>query len=226
MTAPTGGEGAEGEGSEGSDGSEGAEDTGDGEGEDTGPKTLADLLATLPEDQQAMVRKEMDHRDKEMRKARQEARNLRTRAQDAEAKAAAVDDAQNGKQAAEQKADEVVTTARRENEALRRRLVAQEIKVVAAGMNFADPEDPAAALADQVADLMDDDLEPDTQAITDALTDLLERKPHWAKQQEAAKPRPPAPSKAQGSSGSPSGTPGSRGLAEAQRRYGAQKQTA
>jgi len=189
---------------------------------DDGPKSFADLLSALPEDQQAMVRKEMEHRDKEMRKARQEARNLRTRAQDAEAKAAAVDEAQNGKQAAEAKVDELTTAARRENEALRRRLVEQEIKVQAASMDFADPEDPAAALADQVADLMDNDLEPDSDAISDALKDLLERKPHWIKQ-AVVKPRPPAPSKAQGSSGSSTSAPGSRGLEEAKRRYG-QKQ--
>lgn len=225
MTAP-GGENTEGTDGEGSDGSEGSEGTDGAEGEgseDGKPASFADLLAALPEDQQEMVRKEIDHRDKEMRKARQEARNLRTRAQDAEAKAAAVDEAQNGKQAAEQKVDELTATARRENEALRRRLVEQEIKVQAAAMSFADPEDPAAALADQVADLMDSDLEPDAVAIGDALKDLLERKPHWVKQQET-KPRPPAATKAQGSSGMTTSSPGSKGLAEAARRFGVQKQ--
>jgi hypothetical protein len=83
---------------------------------------------------------------------------------------------------------------------------------------FADPDDPAELLASQVDDFMDTDLEPDTDAITDALKDLLERKPHLARQD--AKPRPPAPTKAQGSSGSHTTAPGTRGAAEAARRYG------
>lgn len=208
---------------------EGAEEDASSNGENTGDDQRGgqpswdEFLDGLSEEDAGRIRAHLkgsrEKLDSDLRRVRTENRELRRRAQDAEAKAARVDEVQNGKQAAEAKVDELTTAARQENEALRKRLVEQEIKVQAAAMSFADPEDPAAALAEQVADLMDTDLEPDREAISDALKDLLERKPHWVKQQEV-KPRPPAAPKAQGSSGSSTSSPGSKGLAEAMRRYG------
>ena len=194
-----------------------------------------EFLESLNDEQAARVRAHVkgksDKLDSDLRKLREETRDvrrlkaemrdLRRRAQDAEAKAAQVDEVEDKRKTAEQRVDEMTATARQENEALRRRLVSQEIKVQAAAL-FADPDDPAELLAGQVADLMDTDLEPDGDAISDALKELLERKPHLAKR-ETAKPRPPAPTKAQGTSGSSTSAPGSKGAAEAARRFG-QKQ--
>lgn len=175
-----------------------------------------DWIASLPEDQQSMVKREIERHENETRKVRKEARNLRTRAQEAEAKAAEVNQTAEEKKGAEKSANEAANTLRNENQGLRQRLVTQEIRVQAGSM-FADPDDPAELLANQVADLLDDDLEPDQTAIGDALKELLERKPHLAKAE--SKPRVPAPNKAQGSSGSSTSAPGSKGAAEAARRF-------
>lgn len=175
-----------------------------------------DWMAGLPEDQQSMVKREIERHENETRKVRKEARNLRTRAQEAEAKAAEVNQTVEEKKGAEKNASEAANTLRSENQGLRQRLVTQEIRVQAAN-TFADPDDPAELLAGQVADLLDDTLEPDQTAISDALKELLERKPHLAKAE--SKPRVPAPNKAQGSSGSTTSAPGSKGAAEAARRF-------
>jgi hypothetical protein len=221
MTAPNGSEngsenGENGSSSEENENSENENGENGENGSENEKLSWADWVAALPDDQQAMVQAEIERREKETRKARNEARNLRTRAQEAEAKAAENGKAVEDKDKSVEQTNELTKTLRSENQGLRQRLVTQEIKVQAASM-FADPDDPAELLSSQVSDFMDDDLEPDSQAISDALKDLLERKPHLAKAE--SKPRPPAASKAQGSSGSQTSSPGSKGAAEAARRF-------
>ena len=186
------------------------QDTNEAESQASSPTSLPELMERLPLEQQKLIKSELNRRATNERKLKDELKELRL-------KAAEHDEAQTAKKSAEQKADEVTSTMRSENEGLRKRLVAQEIKVRAAA-KFADPDDPAELLAGQIDELLDDDLEPDGQAIDDVLEDLLSRKPHLAKADP--KPRPPAPTKAQGSSGTPATTAGSKGLAEAQRRFG------
>lgn len=169
-------------------------DTGDDES--TGVASWDDLLATLPEDQRKLVQGEIDRRERDLRKARNEAKNLRSRVLEAEPKARERDEAVEKEKTAEQRATDLADTLKAEAEGLRKRLVTQEIRVQAAA-KFADPDDPVGFL--DVTDLLGDDLEPDTQAITDALDDLLARKPHLGKPDP--RPRPPAPSKSQGTSG-------------------------
>lgn len=167
-----------------------------GEDESKAP-SLDDVLKTLPAEQRAAVKAEFDRRDGDLRKARGEARNLRDRVKAAEPKAQEHDAALEAQKTAEQRGTEERDALKNENGSLRQRLVTQEIRVRAAA-RFADPDDPVGFL--KAADLLKDG-EPDGQAIDDALDDLLTRKPHLGKPDP--KPRPPAPSKAQGSSGGP-----------------------
>lgn len=157
---------------------------------------LDDLLASLPDDQRAAIDRELEERERrELRKARNEARNLRERLHQAEPKAA---EAEERSKSAEQKVEELNATLKAEAEGLRHRLVAETIRATAAE-KFTDPGDAVAFL--DPSSLLDDDLEPDSQAIADAIDDLLDRKPHLAKPDP--KPRPPAATRSQGTSGNP-----------------------
>lgn len=164
------------------------------------PASVDELIAALDEDAQKLLRAELTRRDSDARKARNEAKNLRTRLNEATPKAAAHDDAVEAQKSAEEKAAELNNTLKSDNEGLRKRLVGAQVRVMAAD-RFADPDDAAAFLDPN--DYLGDDLEPDADGIRDALEDLLTRKPHLAKADP--KPRPPAPTKAQGTSGN--GTP-------------------
>jgi len=157
---------------------------------------LDELLASLSGDQRSAIEQELEERERrELRKARNEARNLRERLHKAEPKAA---EAEERSKSAEQKVDELNATLKAEAEGLRNRLVAETVRASAA-QKFTDPGDAVAFL--DMTTLLDDDLEPDPVAIGDALDDLLERKPHLAKADP--KPRPPAANRSQGTSGNP-----------------------
>lgn len=164
------------------------------------PASVDELIASLDDSAQELLRAELKRRDADTRKARNEAKNLRTRLNDATPKAAAHDEAVEAQKTAEQKASELNDTLKADNDGLRKRLVGAQVRVMAAD-RFADPDDAAAFL--DPSDYLSDDLEPDADAIRDALEDLLSRKPHLAKADP--KPRPPAPTKAQGAAGN--GTP-------------------
>ena len=179
-TDPAGGDEADGDGDDGHGGGE--------------PQNLGDVMATLDTPAQRIVRAAVNKKNTENR-------NLRQKLSAAETKARKYDEAQE----ADRGADEVAAEREREaNERAQRateRMVRSEIRALAAA-RFADPEDAPAFLG-EVSEFLAEDGEPDSDSIGSALDDLLERKPHLAKPtSDPSKPRPPAPNRAQGTSGS------------------------
>jgi hypothetical protein len=112
------------------------------------------------------------------------------------AKAAEHDKALEAQKTAEQRAQEEADKANKRAQSLLAGSVRNQIKALAAE-KFADPEDPPGFL--DVTRYASEDGEIDTDAIRADLDDLLARKPHLGKPDP--KPRPPAPTRAQGSSG-------------------------
>lgn len=161
---------------------------GDAAAEPAKPQKLADVFALLDDDARALVQAELNKRNNE-------ARNLRQRLSDAEPKARAHDDAQAAQQSAEDRAAEQARTANERASQMARRMVAAEVRALAAD-RFADADDAAAFI--DAEHYLGSDGEPDTAGIGSALDDLLSRKPHLAKADP--KPRAPAPNPAQGSS--------------------------
>jgi hypothetical protein len=77
--------------------------------------------------------------------------------------------------------------------------VQSRVEAVAAAKGFADPSDAVSALSDP-ASFLDAGGQIDEKAINTQLDALLERKPHWRRQDGTpAAPRVPAPNRAQGS---------------------------
>lgn len=213
------------EGGDGSNGDAKAQKTGDqqpeqGAGGDSGQggndqePSWGDFLAKLPEDQQTRIKGKLDKLDGDLRRVRGEKRTLQQQIDELKPKAAAHDQAQAAQQSAEDKAAEKERVATQRAETAVARMVASEVKVLAA-QKFADPEDAAAFL--DASQFLGTDGEPDTDAIRDALDDLLSRKPHLGK--PAPGPRPPAPNPAQNGNPAKPST-GDRGIAEARRRFG------
>lgn len=203
----------------GADGGDGTDAGGDS-GEPTPPTRLADVMATLDEASQRIVRAAVNKKNSENQ-------NLRRRVEAAEPKARKWDENQESDKSAEDQAAERERAANERAEAATNRMVRSEIRALAAG-RFADPEDASAFLGD-VSTYLTGDGEPDTDAIEGALDDLLDRKPHLGKPaQNQNTPRPPAPNRAQGSSGGGSkpnrttGTDLGREMFRGRRRTGAQ----
>lgn len=118
-------------------------------------------------------------------------------------KAAEFDKAAEAQKTAEQRAVEQAQQAQQRADQLLQRAVRSEIRALAAE-KFADPDDPGGFL--DVTRYISGDGDVDVDAIRADLDDLLARKPHLAKPEPG--PRPPAPNRAQGASGT--------GLAEPQ----------
>ncbi len=116
---------------------------------------------------------------------------------DLKAKAAQHDQAEEAKKTAEQRAQEAAQIAQERANQMLLRLVRSEIRALAAD-KFADPDDPGGFL--DPTRYANPDGEVDVDAIRADLDDLLARKPHLGKPEPG--PRPPAPNRAQGSSGS------------------------
>jgi len=95
----------------------------------------------------------------------------------------------------ERKAEEV-TRWQTDAEKWRTAAVSARIEALAAP-DFADPSDAATALAD--AGFLDAGGQINEAAIKTELTALLERKPHWRRNESNPAPRAPAPNYAQGS---------------------------
>lgn len=152
------------------------------------PQKLADVLAGLDDDAVRIVQAELARKNSE-------AKNLRTRLNEAEPKARAHDDAQAAQQSAEDKAAQREKAATERADRAVQRMVKAEVRALAAD-KFADADDAAAFI--DAGQYLDPDGEPDTEAIRSALDDLLTRKPHLAKADP--KPRAPTPNPAQGSS--------------------------
>lgn len=101
-----------------------------------------------------------------------------------------------GQKTAEQKAQDALAAAEKRAQSLFERSVLAEVKALAAD-GFADPSDAAVFLGDLKKYASGDDV--DAESIKTDLADLLSRKPHLGK---SPANRTPAPSPAQGSSGS------------------------
>lgn len=98
----------------------------------------------------------------------------------------------------ERKAEEA---SRWQQEATQWRTAAVSSRIHSLAGDFADPEDAVATLAAE-GKYLDAGGVIDDAAIKTDLAALLERKPHWRRQQEPAKPRVPAPNAHQGSGNS------------------------
>lgn len=202
--------------------------TDNGSTEDGGsdPESFDDVMASLDEKAQRLVRAKVNAKNNENRNLRRrlnEAQNgqgSRPAGQDGQDNG----DGQNGPDA-QQISERERRAAEREQKA-NRRLVHAEIRSLAVD-RFADPSDAPAFLG-EVEEYLDADGEPDSDSIRSALDDLLDRKPHLAKRPNppaGGTPRPPAPNPAQGRS-QPVKSDGQAGLAEAERRFGKQKAAA
>ncbi len=125
-------------------------------------------------------KKALDRMKAERAAAKKTAAAEKKRADDLARKVQEFEDAQ--KTEAEKLAAKVERSAQREAKATARAVAAE---VRAAAGEFADPGDAVDVLMRDPSQYVDADGEIDTDAIETALTDLLERKPHWAKPEQA-----------------------------------------
>lgn len=155
---------------------------------------------------------------------RQLRKDAEKRAKDGEAAKARADELE---QAGKSDTEKAVAAARREAAAetmakANGRLVAAEARAAAAALRFQDPRD-ATALIDLSDVRVAEDGTVDTDAITARLDQLAKDKPYLvasATPPEPQGPRPPKPDPSQGSGRAPAPASGSKGAAEAARRYG------
>lgn len=150
------------------------------------PSSLEDLLADLDDDRKTAVLGEV-------RKARNEAKSLRVRLQDALPKAQQFDALDASTKTEQQRAEAAIAAAAKATQAANARAVKAEVKALAAS-EFADPEDAFAFL--DHASYVDAAGDIDTQQIKADLAELLARKPHLGK---APSTRRPQPDRTQGS---------------------------
>jgi len=151
--------------------------------------SLEDSLASLDETTRKFVLSEVTS-------ARTEAQGLRSRLKEAEPKLSEYDKlVEASKTDLERKAEEV-TRWQTDAEKWRTAAVSARIEALAAP-DFADPSDAATALAD--AGFLDAGGQINEAAIKTELSALLERKPHWRRNESNPAPRAPAPNYAQGS---------------------------
>jgi hypothetical protein len=154
--------------------------------------SLEDSLASLDEQTRAFVLAEVQS-------ARNEAKNLRTRVQEAEPIVQQWTALQEASRTDQERLQEEVTRWQTEASTWRTAAVSSRVETLAAS-EFADPSDALAAIADPTKYLGAGG-EIDEAAIKADLDALLERKPHWRRnaEQAPAGPRVPAPNPAQGS---------------------------
>ncbi|MEE1813554.1 hypothetical protein PUR59_00615 [Streptomyces sp. SP18ES09] len=133
---------------------------------------------------------------KEIEKLRREAAGHRTKVRELEPLAAKAKELEDAQKSEAERLTEQLTVERERALKATQTAVAAKVEALAA-KTFADPEDAAGAL--NLADYVDDSGVIDTARINTDLAALLERKPHWARQDDG--PRRPAPDRTQGSSG-------------------------
>jgi hypothetical protein len=98
-----------------------------------------------------------------------------------------------------QRATEELTRWQAETEKWRTTSVANRIEALA-GQDFADPSDAATAIGDPARFISSGGV-IDEAAIKAELAGVLEKKPHWRRQETSTGPRLPAPNTAQGRNG-------------------------
>ncbi|MGW7617422.1 hypothetical protein ACWGLG_16450 [Streptomyces antimycoticus] len=131
-----------------------------------------------------------------IRKANNEAANLRKRLKELEPLARKAKEFEDAQKTETERLTERLQQADERITATRKRLVASEVKTLALNA-FADVDDPLGEL--DLDSYIDSDGDVDTAAIQADLDALLERKPHWAKSQPQEGPRRPAPDRTQAS---------------------------
>ena len=133
----------------------------------------------------------------EARKWESRAKENHAKLKDAEPKIAEYDRLIEASKTDLERKTEEVTRWQTDAEKWRTAAVASRIEAMAA-VDFADPSDAATALADP-AKYLDAGGQVNETAIQTDLAALLERKPHWRRQDGQPAPRVPAPNHAQGS---------------------------
>ena len=131
-----------------------------------------------------------------IRKANQEAKNLRQRLKELEPKAAELQAIKDSEKSESERLSDQLQRANEQVAKTRQRLVRTQVQALAMA-GFADPEDAVGAL--DLDSYIDSDGDIDESAIEADLQALLERKPHWAKAQPQEGPRRPAPDRTQAS---------------------------
>ncbi|MCX4450708.1 hypothetical protein [Streptomyces sp. NBC_01789] len=137
-----------------------------------------------------------------IRKANQEAKNLRQRLKELEPKAAELQRIKDAEKTESERLNDQLTRANEQIAATRKSLVEARVQALAGApvgerAAFADPEDAVGQL--DLTSYMDEAGVIDEAAIEADLQALLERKPHWAKSQPQEGPRRPAPDRTQAS---------------------------
>ncbi|MGW7688820.1 hypothetical protein ACWGMA_07990 [Streptomyces asiaticus] len=153
--------------------------------------------------------KPFDRRQAEakIRKANQEAKNLRQRLKELEPLARKAKEFEDAQKTETERLTERLQQADERITATRKRLVASEVKTLALNA-FADVDDPLGEL--DLDSYIDSDGDVDTAAIQADLDALLERKPHWARVQPPEGPRRPAPDRTQASGANKTKAPSPR----------------
>ena len=131
-----------------------------------------------------------------IRKANQEAKNLRQRLKELEPKAAELQAIKDSEKSESERLSDQLQRANEQVAKTRQRLVRTQVQALAMA-GFADPEDAVGAL--DLDSYIDSDGDIDEAAIRSDLDALLERKPHWAKTQPQEGPRRPVPDRTQAS---------------------------
>ena len=132
-----------------------------------------------------------------IRKANQEAKNLRQRLKELEPKAAELQAIKDSEKSESERLSDQLQRANEQVAKTRQRLVRTQVQALAMA-GFADPEDAVGAL--DLDSYIDSDGDIDEAAIRSDLDALLERKPHWAKTAQPPEgPRRPAPDRTQAS---------------------------
>ncbi|MET7687955.1 hypothetical protein ABZT06_08240 [Streptomyces sp. NPDC005483] len=148
-----------------------------------------------------------------IRKANQEAKNLRQRLKELEPKAAELQAIKDAEKSESERLNDQLERANAQIAATRERLVKARVQAIAGASAddraaFADPEDAVGAL--DLNSYIDGDGDIDEAAIEADLQALLERKPHWAKSQPQEGPRRPAPDRTQASGANKTKAPSPR----------------
>ncbi|WP_275558491.1 hypothetical protein [Streptomyces sp. 5-6(2022)] len=137
-----------------------------------------------------------------IRKANNEAANLRKRLKELEPKAAELQRIKDAEKSESERLNDQLAQANEQITKTRQRLVKARVQALAGASlddraAFADPEDAVGAL--DLDSYISDDGDIDEAAIESDLQALLARKPHWAKPQPPEGPRRPAPDRTQAS---------------------------
>lgn len=162
-------------------------ESGDGGGEKDGGK---------PQEGKSAEEFDAKRAQDKIRKANNEAANLRKRIKELEPLAQKAQAAEDAQKTEAERLQSQLTDKEQQITKIRARAVKSEVRALAAA-TFADQTDPEAHLG--LSAYVGDDGEIDTDQIKTDLAELLERKPHLGKPKAETGPRRPAPDRTQAS---------------------------